>query len=105
MKPFEKLFVHLFAKGIEHYRDSTFTLKMIDDILSKDEDLLYTELWEAFNQAKRLNIMQEYGLPIDDDDTEEPKDLPDDLLKRLLTEAIEINKIRDIIHKQSEKRC
>ena len=104
MTKFEKLFIHLFTKGIEHYRDSSGTLKAIDDILKKDEEILYDELKEAFNQANRVRLMHQYGVPMDMGEPIENKNLPPNLYERLVKDVADIEKLKKMIKRLANDR-
>jgi len=103
MRNFDKLYIHLMIKGIEHYGDSKTVINKIHDILNTSEDELFTELHQAFNQAKRLNILKKHGVPMSIENLGEQIDdtnLPDDILEQLLSEAIDINTLRNVMTKQ-----
>ena len=102
MKNIDKLFIHLFTKGIEHYRSSDLVIREIDNILKKDENLLLTELQEAFNQANRLNLMDKYAIPYEYENigkSIEQKDLPKDLAERMLKPSVSLSTLKNTMNK------
>lgn len=107
MENFDKLYIHLFTKGIEHYRDSKTVLKKIEEILKTDEEILFKKLHEAFNQANRVNILKENGVPITADNLGSNINtplLPESLLERLLSNSIELPTLKNIMRKQINKK-
>ena len=103
MKPFEKLFVHLFTRGIEHYRDSGGTLKAIDDILLQDDAVLWERCLEAFKQAHRLNVLKKHGINVDIG-SEVTGEVTEEMLAEIMKQPISLEALQKTIIKLIHKR-
>lgn len=53
MTNFEKLYIHLLTYGVERYGGKE-GIKHIEELLEMDEQTLFANLHNAFNQAKRF---------------------------------------------------
>jgi hypothetical protein len=79
MTPFEKFFVYAFTTAIEKYRYSPGALQHLDEILGTPDDVLWINLMHSIQQARRVE-----GQPEVD---------------------IDINKLKELIQKEINKRC
>lgn len=107
MTNFTKLFLYAFATGMEQLGDSHGALRRIDEILKTPDEILWMELKESIEQAKRIKILKANGVDLSPDSIKSDMnipEIPETLLDELLTDSVSMIDLKAAVQKQIDIR-